>query len=340
MSLLASLFAKISRPSLGWAILTLCLVSLCPCVLAQPQTFATQQRGGGQEFAYSYATTDGKRQTLTVRLNLDDITRGSAEFQPWSHEGAKLAGTKAVQQAAKAYEKPDLQIMIDPMPGGTSYRARGTNPLLANPQYLEDLQKNLEPAYDAAELAYARRHYYRIIQPGQGFNKGNTKAIMPDHAAIAKRYTAAMGPVATAILTQVPGANASPRAFINAALNWLQTIPYDTLNNRSTSNGAGFQTPYGLMLGNLGDCDTKATALAALIRAAYPQIPVAIVYVPDHAFIAIGLPQESRDYALQTEHGTFILADATGPGLTPLGYIDEPTRAKIRANQTDLSLIK
>lgn len=304
------------------------------------QSFTTVQRGGGQEFAYTYPTNDGKQQTLNVRLNLDDITRGSAEFQPWSHEGARNAGTKAVQLAAKAYEKPDIQIMIEPMPGGTSYRARGTNPALANSKWLESLQKNLEPAYDAAELAYARNHYYRIIPQGQGVNKANVKAIMPDHAAIAKRYTAAMGPVATAILTQVPGANASPRAFINAALNWLQTIPYDTLDNRSTSNGAGFQTPYGLMLGNLGDCDTKATALAALIRAAYPQIPLAIVYVPDHAFLAVGLPQDSNDYALRTEYGTYILADATGPRLTPLGFIDETTRQKIRANQTDLSPVR
>lgn len=298
---------------------------------AEPaQTFSTSQRGGGQDFAYTYLTPQGQPQSLNFRLNLADIQRGSAEFRAWDDDAAREAAITKVQATAQALETPNLKATVQAIPNGMNIRLVGRNLTPQSPQ-VQLLEKTLNTTYTTAVKTYASRNLYRATLEGE-----HKTSIQPDHPAIALRYTAAMGPVARAIQAQVPGAAESPRNFINAALNWLQTIPYDTLQNRATSNGAGFQTPYGLMLGNLGDCDTKATALAALIHAAYPTIPLSIIYVPEHAFLGVGLPQEGRDYALRTEYGTYVLADATGPARTPLGYIDEPTRAKIRANKTDL----
>jgi transglutaminase-like putative cysteine protease len=298
------------------------------------QTFATQQRGGGQDFAYTYLTPEGQPRSLSFRLNLADIQRGSAEFQPWNDDAARTAAVNKVQATATALATPNLKATVQGLPNGMTLRLVGRNLTPQSPQ-VQLLEKTLNTTYTMAIKTYASQNLYRATSEGD-----HQTTIQPDHPAIAVRYTAAMGPVAEAIQQQIPGAADSPRNFINAALNWLQTIPYDTLKNRATSNGAGFQTPYGLMLGNRGDCDTKATALASLIRAAYPTIPLAIIYVPEHAFLGIGLPQEDRDYALRTEYGTYILADATGPARTPLGYIDERTRTKIRANETELLPIR
>ena len=312
---------------------------VCAQVRMTPvQNFNTQTRGGGQDFSYNYLTPEGKPQTLTFRLNLNDIQRGSAEFRMWDDAAARNAAITKVQATADALRTPNLRATVQPLPNGMNIRLMGRNLQPDSPQVTQ-LEKTLNFTYSMAVKTYASQNLYRATMEGE-----HKTVIQPDHPAIALRYTAAMTPVARAIQSQVPGAADSPRAFINASLNWLQTIPYDTLQDRSTSNGAGFQTPYGLMLGNRGDCDTKATALASLIHAAYPTIPLAIIYVPEHAFLGVGLPQEANDYALRTapEDGgcIFVLADATGPARIPLGYIDEPTRAKIRANETDLLPIR
>jgi hypothetical protein len=300
---------------------------------ARGNGFQTAARGGWQEYAYSYSSRTGELQRLFFRLSAEDIARGGAEFRDWDDLAAQSAAVQAVQVKARELETPNLKAEITPVNNGMNIRLLGRN-MPAGSAQLEELRQVLDQAYTTSIQAYAKQNYYRATM-----ESANRATIQPDHPAIAARYTKAMAPVAKAILEQVPGASESPRAFINAALTWLQSIPYDTLQNRSTSNGAGFQTPYGLIGANLGDCDTKATALAALIRAAYPTLPLAIVYVPEHAFLGIGLPQSKTDFALRTEQGTFILADATGPGLTPLGYIDPRTQSKTGGARTSILLI-
>ncbi|TKW61443.1 MAG: hypothetical protein DI628_02150 [Blastochloris viridis] len=295
--------------------------------------FQTAARGGWQEYAYSYSNRIGEPQRLFFRLSADDISRGGAEFRDWDDVAAQNAAVQAVQVRARELETPNLKAEITPMRNGMNIRLMGRGGA-SDAKQLHDFRDALDQTYTTSLQRYAKQNYYRATMEG-----ANRATIQPDHPAIAVRYTKAMGPVAKAIMEQVPGASESPRAFINAALTWLQSIPYDTLQNRSTSNGAGFQTPYGLIGNNLGDCDTKATALAALIRAAYPTIPLAIVYVPEHAFLGIGLPQTKEDFALRTEQGTFILADATGPGLTPLGYIDPRTQSKTGGVRTSILLV-
>lgn len=323
----------ISRKFFRVFLMAAAFAALAPQCFAQ-NTFNRQQRGGAEDFSYAYQTAQGQQQTLQFRLNLDDINRGSAEFQPWNDAAARQSAVDVTRQLARDMEKPNLKATVDAVPNGMEIRLSGYGLTPQSPQ-VAVLEKTLQTTYVTSIQTYATRNLYRAKITGE-----HSTSIEPDHPAIAIRYTPAMAPVAKAIMEQVPGAGQGPRAFINAALGWLQTIPYDTLQNRATSNGAGFQTPYGLIQGNLGDCDTKATALAALIRAAYPSIPLTMVYVPDHAFLGIGLPQSTQDYALRTEYGTFILADATGPGLTPLGYITPSVQSKIRANETDLLPIR
>ena len=310
-------------------------VALAPA-MAQNATgngFQTAARGGWQEYAYNYTTREGQPQRLFFRLSAADIELGSQEFRDWDDAAAQSAAVQAVQQKAKALETDNLKAVIAPVHNGMSIRLMGRNLTAASPQ-VQALRKVLDETYTTSLQTYATRNYYKATMKGP-----HSAVIQPDHVAIAQRYVAAMRPVARAIQEQIPGAAQSPRAFINAALTWLQSIPYDELQNRATSNGAGFQTPYGLIGSNVGDCDTKATALAALIRAAYPSLPLIMVYVPEHAFLGIGLPQGKTDYALRTEYGTYILADATGPGLTPLGYIDSKTQAKTGGARTNVLLI-
>lgn len=324
-------YAHPMRPHLVLTLLTLLPASW---LHAASQTFNTATRGGGQDFTYTYLTRSGTPQSLNFRLNQNDIQRGSAEFRSINPTDSVTRRLAAMQAVASRLENKNLRITLTNRAGGIDIAMQGRG--YSKPQ-LQHVYAQIEEAGRNADTTFLTDSMYMVVR-----SSGNTDFIRPNHAAIAKRYTSAMQPVAQAIFDQIPGAAENPRAFINAALTWLQNIPYDTLDDRTTSNGAGFQTPYGLIMGNLGDCDTKATALAALIRAAYPTIPLTMVYVPDHAFLGIGLPQSAEDYALATQHGTFILADATGPRLSPLGRIDEETRNKLKrqASQTELLPIR
>lgn len=303
-----------------------CLLAAAPSI-AQQQ-FATRQRGEWQDFAYRYADSANKSHTLTFRLGAADIEQGSAEFQPWDDADARASAYRAVSTAAAQLSTPQLTLRPRPLPNGFELAISATSN--SGPQKLQQLEESLNTIYLQTLQTYAQQRFYRATQKGTGTR------IQPDHPRLAQRYAPAMAPVAQAIATQLAGQGANTRTFINATLTWLQTIPYDVLEDRYTSNGAGYETPYGLLLANKGDCDSKATALAALLRSRYPTLPLAMVYIPKHAFLAIGLPQGPNDFALQTEFGTYVLADATGPGRVPLGYIDARTQAELRAGNTTI----
>ena len=307
------------------------LACLAASSASASQQFTTAARNGGQDFAYRYTTHAGDSQTLQFRLNLDDIQRGRTEFARIDETALQTYRLSAMQKHAAALATNKLTIALARQgDNGISINLSGLGYTKAQ---LADIHNQLAAVDARAQQNYLTLQMRKVVK-----STGSTNLMQPDYPAIATRYTAAMQPVAQAIRQQVPGADQNPRSFINAALNFLQTIPYDKLDNRATSNGEGFQTPYGLIEGNLGDCDTKTVALASLIRAAYPSVPLAVIMLPDHAFLGVGLPQQETDYALATTNGTYLLADPTGPRQSPLGQVDEETRAhlKHRATQTEV----
>jgi hypothetical protein len=121
------------------------------------------------------------------------------------------------------------------------------------------------------------------------------------------------------------------REQINWIMGFLQSIPYDTLQNRRTSNGSGFQTPYALLRTNRGDCDTKSVALLAILRSLYPTLPLSMIYVSEHAFVGIGIAQGPKDYALKLNNRPYVLADPTGPSQIPLGVADRRALALLKS---------
>lgn len=300
---------------------------VAPSVWAQTNRFATRQRGTWQDFGYQWKDAFGKAQTLNVSLAAADINLGQSEFQMWDEAAANKQANQQVAIRASQMSTPQVQYSIRQNSDGYSLISAGTQQALARAD-TQTVKRTLHQTYIQSLQQYASRSYYMAEE------KGNQIVIQPDHPRLARRYTPAMAPVARALKEQVAGQGADVRQFTNAALGWLQTIPYDTLLNRGTSNGAGYQTPYGMMIGNRGDCDTKTTALASLLRSQYPALPLAIVYIPQHAFLAVGIPQGPKDFALQTTTGTYVLADPTGPALSLLGDIDGKTQAELRAQNT------
>lgn len=273
---------------------------------AQQTYFNSKDVGNARLFEYKWRDPDGDH-ALRFGLSLADIAQAESEFQPFDNTAAQTVAFNAVQSKAKTLSVPNgAEVEVARKIGGYDIRARGVEA----PQ-MQQIADNLKVVRDQALEDYVASRFYSRIDDTH---------IMPDHRRIAKRYVPAMAPVAQAMSAAL-GPNADQRATINYVMHFLQSIPYDQLENRYTSNGAGFETPYTILSGNKGDCDSKSVALAATLRAMFPTLKLTMVYVPEHAFVGIGLPQGSADYALRLGGDVFVLADPTGPDFMNLGEV-------------------
>lgn len=283
------------------------LASLLPAfaVQAQQTAFNARELGGQVVMAYQWRDLYGKIRQLVFRIPYDDMKRGEQEFTLFSNAAAAEYAYRAVKAKADGYTGP-FTVRVDRQGQSFGVQASGN----IDQAKMQLVMMDLEQAQNDANAAYMRKTYY---------TKVDDTHIMPDHKRLAKRYAPALAPLTAELKRQTPGLGVRERT--DFLLNFLQSIPYDTLQSRYTSNGAGFQTPYGLFYGNKGDCDTKSVALAAALRGMYPSLRLTMVYVPNHAFIGVGVKQGPKDYALRMGGGVFVLADPTGPALTRLGEV-------------------
>jgi hypothetical protein len=281
---------------------------------AQQTGFESRVRGDWAEFGFAWQDGAGKAQRLQFSLPLDDVRRGAAEFAKINQTNEQAFVLARMQDYAQQQSVDGTRVTVSREGEGFLIATEGPDEtvLQQHAAALKDVQKQ-------AQQEYLKQQFYQPLAEANTY--------MPDYPALAARYAPALAPVGEAIRTQTQGL--PTRAVVNFMLNFLQTIPYDTLIDDQTSNGAGFQTPYGLLARNLGDCDTKSVALAAILRGLYPTLPMVLVSTADHALLAVGLPQGGNDYALQLPDGVFVLADATGPALMPLGRTSAEVTARL-----------
>lgn len=148
---------------------------------------------------------------------------------------------------------------------------------------------------------------------------GLDNVLRPDYRGIARDAAPVIEPLAEAIARE---AGIDARARTALALAFLQGIPYDELTDRNAADGTGFAVPAEMLEINLGDCDSKATALAALMQHFAPEVDTAIVLLPGHAVLAAELDPLLTDKTIELRGKTFVLMEPAGPGVLPLGQVD------------------
>jgi hypothetical protein len=149
-----------------------------------------------------------------------------------------------------------------------------------------------------------------------------------DHARIAALNAPAVAPLAATLGAAPDGARLADRAFAERALAFVQGIPYEAVNRDS------FAPPLAVLRDPRADCDEKAVLYAALLRAAAPALPVAILTMEDHAVVGVGLPATGADQTIAAEGVTWVLTEPAGPALHALGAVDARTRAALAQGVT------
>jgi len=145
-----------------------------------------------------------------------------------------------------------------------------------------------------------------------------------DHARLVGDYAPGLTPVAAA-LTEGVGKR---RQAISQVLSFVQSIPYEKRTRKG--DDPGYRRPLALLFRNRGDCDSKAVLFLGLLRADNPKLPMAMVYIPGHALVGLGITPRPGDTTLEHDGQTYVLAEPVGPAEHALGVIDDASRKGLK----------
>jgi hypothetical protein len=211
----------------------------------------------------------------------------------------------AIEEALRDYARelpPGVELKITDM-GRRGMRVQATGPTR------ESIQKALAGAREVEQRAFDRfleGNSFFYIEPG---------VISYDHARLVGDYVEALRPLARALHKGVDGR----REYVQKALSFVQAIPYEA--RKRNGEDPGYRRPLALLARNRGDCDSKAVLFLALLRAEEPDLPAAVVYLPGHAFTAIGLQPREGEATVGFKGQRLVLVEPTGPNLFPIGVV-------------------
>ena len=269
------------------------------------------QQGSQQQFQFSIP-----QQTINHHLP------GFRRYSP------KLADTymrqALVQQAA---ELPLVQIQLLPASAAIHYTVKAPDETTAQ-QSKQQLQLAMQQA---------RERYLQQIFHTEWQLRPRGKVIMVDHRRIMQHSLADLMPIAMALQQKFP--YTTTRELSQFLLDWIQRIPYQQLDDRSASSGDGFSPPLRVIQQHQGDCDSKAVLMATLLKLLLPDVRLAIIYLPNHAVLAIGMQANGDDMQLVLEGNTYVLVDPTGPALQPVGQLSSRYRMYLQPGVVNYRLL-
>jgi hypothetical protein len=174
---------------------------------------------------------------------------------------------------------------------------------------------------DEAAARYRQEHGFTTIDG----------AIAPDHIRHVQEYADDLAPVVAAL----GGPGDDPRAFASLALGFVQSIPYEKASQKRDR----YRRPLSLLGRNRGDCDSKSTLFLALMHQAWPELDLAMVYIPGHAFVGLGLEPAKGEAKLEDGDHSWLLAEPVGPNTMPLGEVGKKSRRKARRGRVETMVL-
>ncbi|MGX5914976.1 hypothetical protein ACR0ST_09615 [Aliidiomarina sp. Khilg15.8] len=234
--------------------------------------------------------------------------RVQREVRPQLQQFARNQGWHAVEIKTQGHNQ---QLRIIQHQGSSSERA--------------ERQQLLRERYQILQRQVIHEHYYNFLTTHTG-----ERGYKPDHVRIARASQARLQPLVDALEEKL-GRHRRPREALDYLLGFVQSIPYDQLDDRFRSPGAGFNPPTQLLYENRGDCDSKVTLIAALFNLLHPEIQSRILYLPQHAVLAVDIEPQAGDFSVSVADSRYLVADPTGPALMAAGEISRPYQAFIQS---------
>jgi hypothetical protein len=297
------------------------LLFFCCSAIADQQHFSKVEHPNHYQFNYQWQDINAKKRSITFSLTKNILFDQFRNFKTYKADLAQQFINKKIKRRLR--KKPLADVTINFHNQDNSINISGKSQLSINQAYTAINDMKLE----ISEQYLKDNFYHRFITHNQ------VNAIKPDHKRFASLSAKNLKPIKPVILDNVSIKNI--RDVTDFALGFVQSIPYSTLESRITSAGSGFNPPLKLLWENQGDCDSKVTLTAALLRSVMPRINIALVFIDNHALIGVNIAAEIGSTEMTIEHDgiTYLLAEPTGPALLALGTISEASQQAILQGQ-------
>lgn len=285
----------------------LCVV--CATVNARQISFTKKATETGYHFFYQWLDMNKNAQAMDFTLSNEALFQRFRELKPYQANFARKAIIRKIKKTIQQQPMPGVQVQFRQVNNDFTMQVLGTDSDKVNRAY-----QQLAQLEQQATTEYFKENYYQAFT-----NHDQQTGIKVDHARIARSNVMDLKPLKPTILEKASIQNI--REVTNFVLGFVQSIPYSTLENRITSSGAGFNPPLKVLWENQGDCDSKMTLTASLLRSLMPRIEMALVFIDQHAFIGIAIPANADEISIEHQGIHYLLAEPTGPMLLPLGKL-------------------
>lgn len=294
------------------------VVVLPNILLAQQLKFSKQTTDNNVHFQYQWLDQLQQEQSLNFTLNKVSVFEKFRNFRSYHATLAEQYVDLTLRKSLIENPLPDVEISFVGFGDNAQIKLQGKSQIAIEQAYrtINQLEKKLMTEY------LARNFYIQFL------NFDNSIAIKPDHVKFAQNTVEDLSHLKTLILNNAP--DQSVRSVSNYVLGFIQSIPYSTLESRVTSTGAGFNTPLQTLWENQGDCDSKVTLTAALFRALMPRIKMQLVFIDNHALLAINIEPENNELTIKVNGVEYVLAEPTGPAKMTLGKVSSDAEFAIR----------
>lgn len=284
---------------------------------AEQLAFTKTEAGNSYQFSYQWRDSNEQVQSLTFALAKTSLFKPFRQFRTYKPSFAQRYVNRHVHKFLRKNPIKGVHISSSARNNHIELKSQSAEQLTQAQRQINELNQKY---FDE----YLGKHFYH-----QFIDHHRQTAIKPDHVIIAEHSVDILKPTKELILTKVSVKNI--RQVTDFVLGFVQTIPYSELESRITSSGAGFNVPTKVLWENQGDCDSKMTLTAALLRALMPRVGIQMIYLDNHAVIAIDTMAEAGDVTVNVNGKTYVVADPTGPRLMPLGEVSFDTKQAINA---------
>ena len=283
----------------------------------------------GVSFSYEWLDNDNTRQSISFELPNSALREAPSRQANYKPKIAQRYIIVALTEEAKKIDPKVARVKITPKRESIDIQVTGSDEAKVE-EILSKLKAIQQQEYDK----YLRDHYFTRFT-----TLFNQKAVKPDHVRYVAESVKPLVAASQAFYEKVASQSDS-RAYFSLILSWLQSIPYDTLEDRVASNGSGYAPPVSLLMQNLGDCDSKAVLASSMVRAFLPSTKMIMVFLPNHALLGIALTPMADERTIEHEGNTYVLYDPTGPALIPFGQVSEDTERNIVTGRYQVEVVE
>lgn len=308
--------------------LLLCLV-FCTNAAAEQILFEKQDAEDDIQLSYQWPDHNDNIRKLSFDLPKQLIQNQFRKIKAFMPDIAQRYVYVELQKQAQLVNPKEARVKLQKL--GRDIRVSVTS---RSDKLLKKWQDTMAIKQRQAFDKYLQKNYYSRYRTYLG-----QEGVKPNHIRYAKESMPALVPLAQSLYQLLP-AESESRAYVNLVLSWVQNIPYNRLQDRLVSNGSGYSPPLEVLLNNLGDCDSKSTLTAALLRILIPDLDIVMVYLPDHALLGAVLPHRNNEETLELNGAKYLLLEPSGPALMPAGNIGQHSANTIQSGMYSYEVIR